>query len=134
MKTRTRLACSALVSAFLAGTPPAASASTYLMRVYIAGLAPAGTASASTVTGVFSGMDSETTFITESDGSLRATGYNSDGQLGTGNTTSRSTFTQVLGSVNLTAAGDQYTLAQKTDGSLWATGENNYGQLGTGEP
>jgi alpha-tubulin suppressor-like RCC1 family protein len=65
---------------------------------------------------------------------LFAWGYNNVGQLGLGNTTSRSSPNQV-GSLtdwlNI-STNYQFTLATKTDGTLWAWGGNTSGQLGLG--
>lgn len=61
-------------------------------------------------------------------------GYNAFGQLGLGNTTSRSSPVQVGALTNwskvfaISVAG----LATKTDGTLWSWGKNNRGQLGQG--
>jgi alpha-tubulin suppressor-like RCC1 family protein len=72
--------------------------------------------------------------ILKEDGSVWATGYNSEGQLGTGNTTNRSSFTQVDASgVKALAAGNGHSLILKEDGSVWATGNNDNGKLGTGD-
>ena len=68
----------------------------------------------------------------KTDGTLWATGYNAQGQLGDGTNTSRNTFTQVLTGVSSIAAGSEFTMALKTDGTLWATGSNAQGQLGNG--
>jgi alpha-tubulin suppressor-like RCC1 family protein len=79
------------------------------------------------------------TLFTTADGKLWAMGNNYYGQLGTGDTTNRSTPVQVetSGSVTAVAAGgsDYYghTLFTTTDGKLWAMGSNSYGQLGTGD-
>ena len=72
------------------------------------------------------------------DGTLWAWGENSYGQLGVGDTTDRSSPTQV-GSAHDWAAiapggADSYhTLALKKDGTLWAWGFNRFGQLGLGD-
>ena len=68
----------------------------------------------------------------KTDGSAWATGYNGDGQLGDGSTTSRSTPVQVLTGVLALSAGVNHSLFLKTDGSVWATGRNDFGQLGDG--
>jgi alpha-tubulin suppressor-like RCC1 family protein len=70
----------------------------------------------------------------KNDGTLRAWGDNTFGQLGDGTTTtsyvpkpidSGSTYTAV-------SAGYNFSLALKNDGTLWAWGDNTYGQLGDG--
>ncbi len=72
------------------------------------------------------------TLALKTDGSLWAWGFNSDGQLGDGTNTTRTTPQQILTGVAAIAAGDYHTLALKTDGSLWAWGYNSTGQLGDG--
>jgi alpha-tubulin suppressor-like RCC1 family protein len=69
------------------------------------------------------------------DGTLWAWGYNSSGQLGLGNTTNRSTPTQVGTSTDwiAIAAGGYHSLALKRDGTLWVWGRNDFGQLGLGD-
>ena len=75
------------------------------------------------------------------DGTLRAWGYNLDGVLGDGTTTSRSTSVQVvdpadptgfLTGVTAVAAGVWHTVALLGDGTLRAWGENVDGVLGDG--
>jgi alpha-tubulin suppressor-like RCC1 family protein len=70
-------------------------------------------------------------FAIQTDGTLWAWGFNSDGQLGLGDTTNRSSPVQVGSMTNWkqVAAGTDSTIAIKTDGTLWAWGLDR-GQLG----
>ena len=69
----------------------------------------------------------------KSDGTLWAWGSNSDGQLGDGTRTTRTTPTQIpISGVVSLIAGANHSLALKSDGTLWAWGDNFYGQLGDG--
>ncbi|MFZ5774640.1 MAG: RCC1 domain-containing protein [Thermodesulfobacteriota bacterium] len=70
----------------------------------------------------------------KNDGTVWAWGANSDGQLGDGTTTQRTTPVQVSGLTNVMAiaAGGDFSLALKTDGTVWAFGGNSLGQLGNG--
>lgn len=71
-------------------------------------------------------------FALRSNGSLWCVGPNGTGELGLGDTTARTVWTQVPGSwmdFACSYAG-LFTLAIKTNGTLWSTGKNNYGQLG----
>jgi alpha-tubulin suppressor-like RCC1 family protein len=71
------------------------------------------------------------TVILKTDGTVWATGYNFNGQLGINNTSDTSTFTQVQGiNASSVAAGNYHTAVLKSDGTVWTTGENYYGQLG----
>jgi alpha-tubulin suppressor-like RCC1 family protein len=74
------------------------------------------------------------TFAIKTDGTLWAWGQNSNGQLGLGDTTNRSSPVQVGGLNNWAsiAPDDSYIIALKTDGTLWAWGNNGQGQLGFG--
>ena len=64
--------------------------------------------------------------------SLYATGRNSFGQLGLGDTADRNTFTVVGSGYTAIAAGTFHSLALKgTD--LYATGYNGFGELGLGD-
>lgn len=71
----------------------------------------------------------------KTDGTLWTWGCNTNGQLGTGNTTSRCSPGTVAGggttwkSVKI---GNNNTFAIKTDGTLWSWGYNGSGQLGDG--
>jgi hypothetical protein len=74
------------------------------------------------------------TVATRTDGTLWAWGRNSNGQLGDGTTTTRSSPLQIGAGTNWksAAAGYYHTFATRTDGTLWSWGLNNYGQLGNG--
>jgi alpha-tubulin suppressor-like RCC1 family protein len=81
-----------------------------------------------------SGGGSHTAAI-KTDGTLWTWGRNYDGQLGTNNTTDRSTpVTTFAGGTNWkqVSGGYGHTAAIKTDGTLWTWGRNYYGQLGDG--
>jgi alpha-tubulin suppressor-like RCC1 family protein len=76
------------------------------------------------------------TFLVKQDGTVWATGRNSDGQLGLGDNTSRYTFTQLPDDFNnpkQISCGYDYTFIVKQDDTVWATGHNGYGQLGLGD-
>ena len=69
----------------------------------------------------------------KTDGTLWTWGNNNNGQLGTNDTTHRSTpVTTFAGGTNWkqVSGGNLYTAAIKTDGTLWTWGRNNLGQLG----
>lgn len=69
------------------------------------------------------------------DGSAWCWGYNFDGQLGDGTTTSRTTLVAVStlsSGVATMSAGVDHTCARKTDGSVLCWGNNYRGQLGDG--
>ncbi len=67
-------------------------------------------------------------------GSVKAWGRNSDGQLGDGTMTSSPVPVAVSGLSNVIAVsgGTSHSLALKSDGTVWAWGANTYGQLGNG--
>jgi alpha-tubulin suppressor-like RCC1 family protein len=73
-------------------------------------------------------------FFIESDGSLRAMGNDSAGELGDGNSGSLTPRPEVIVGSNVVAvsAGTQHTLFLMSDGSLWAMGDNDFGELGDG--
>jgi hypothetical protein len=71
----------------------------------------------------------------KTDGTLWSWGNNGNGQLGTNDTTGKSTpVTTFAGGTNWKqVAGGGQSVAIKTDGTLWVWGRNYYGQLGTNE-
>ncbi|PVE77738.1 RCC1-like domain-containing protein [Microbacterium testaceum] len=74
-------------------------------------------------------------FALMSDGSVRAWGYNTTGQVGDGSATSRLTPVQVVGltsGVTQVAASGFSSYALLSDGSVRAWGYNNDGELGDG--
>ena len=74
------------------------------------------------------------TFVLKNDGSIWSCGANGNGTLGLGDTTDRTTFTQVTTNINndvkQIACNSYHTFILKNDGSLWSCGNNDYGQLG----
>ena len=75
-------------------------------------------------------------FILKNDGTVWSCGSNYYGQLGLGDTTDRSVFTQVTTNINndvkqISCGGGQ-SFIFKNDGTVWSCGYNNYGQLGLG--
>ena len=69
------------------------------------------------------------------DGTIYATGQNSDGQLGLNNTTTPVlTLTQMINNTGKTptmiSCGSAYTMVLMTDGTIYGTGSNSFGQLG----
>ena len=76
------------------------------------------------------------TLILENDGTLWSTGFNYYGELGLGDTTNRTTFTQVTtntDNIKKIYCGENHTFILKNDGTLWGCGRNEYGQLGLGD-
>ena len=77
------------------------------------------------------------TIILKNDGSVWSCGQNTSGQLGLGDNTDRTTFTQVTTNINndvkQIACGAAHTFILKNDGSIYSCGYNNYGQLGVGD-
>ena len=66
---------------------------------------------------------------------LYAWGDNNSGELGLGDTTTRSSPVQIGALTNWSkpSVGQYHTLATKTDGTLWSWGRNSNGQLGLGD-
>lgn len=66
---------------------------------------------------------------------LKGAGYNGQGQLGTGNTTSQNSFVTIgINVTKMRVAGEstQTVIVQKNDGTFWGCGCNTSGQLGNG--
>ena len=84
--------------------------------------------------GSYSSDQLASAFFINSSGELYATGNNTYGELGLGNTTAFSAPQQVgaLTTWSKVACGKSHTIGLKTDGTLWAWGRNNQGQLGLG--
>jgi alpha-tubulin suppressor-like RCC1 family protein len=73
--------------------------------------------------------------ILKNDGSVWASGYNFNGQLGLGSTEDKTSFVRVGDAgtgVTAVAAGNYHTVILKGDGSVWTAGQNYQGQLGFG--
>jgi alpha-tubulin suppressor-like RCC1 family protein/uncharacterized protein YjbI with pentapeptide repeats len=75
------------------------------------------------------------TIVLMTDGSLYGTGYNAQGQLGVGDTTDRTTLTQMSIPADKTpksvACGQIHTCVLMTDGTVYGTGGNSSSQLAT---
>ncbi len=74
------------------------------------------------------------TLMLKADGTLWATGDNSQGQLGLGDFDGRETFTPIGERSDWVriAAGDSFSMALNAAGELWGWGNNSLGQLGLG--
>lgn len=79
----------------------------------------------------------EHVYVLKNDGSIWSCGYNGNGQLGLGDTTTRKTFTQVTTNINndakQIACGSSHSFILKNDGTLWSCGLNGNGRLGLGD-
>ena len=76
------------------------------------------------------------TLILKNDGTLWGCGQNEYGQLGLGDTTNRTTFTEIITNTNNIKeiyCGGFHTFILKNDGTLWGCGRNSHGQLGLGD-
>ena len=92
------------------------------------------TTNADNVKSVYCGLNH--TFILKNDGTLWGCGNNQYGQLGLGDTTNRTTFTQITANaddIKLVYCGGFHTFILKNDGTLWSAGYNSDGQLGLGD-
>ena len=75
------------------------------------------------------------TFILKNDGTLWGCGRNDYGQLGLGDSTNKTTFTQITTNaddIKEIYCGSGHTLILENDGTLWGCGQNDSGQLGLG--
>ena len=67
------------------------------------------------------------------DGTLHTAGYNSSGQLGSGDNSNEVTLTQIGSDTWIdVSAGQSVSMGIKTGGTVWGTGSNTLGTLGTG--
>ena len=92
------------------------------------------TANSDNIKSVYCGWNH--TFMLKNDGTLWGCGDNSSGQLGLGDTTNRTTFTQITTNtddIKQIYCGGAYTFILKNNGTLWVCGWNNVGQLGLGD-
>ena len=74
--------------------------------------------------------------ILKNDGTLWGCGYNGYGQLGLGDITNKTTFTQIITNaddIKSVYCGGYHTFILKNDNTLWGCGNNDYGQLGLGD-
>jgi alpha-tubulin suppressor-like RCC1 family protein len=93
---------------------------------------PAQVGSSTDWASVSAGTNSVHSLAVKTGGTLWAFGDNDFGELGLGDTTDRSSPTQVGAGTSWSkvATGRKHSAAIKTDGTLWTWGRNNYGQLG----
>jgi alpha-tubulin suppressor-like RCC1 family protein len=76
------------------------------------------------------------TIVLMDDGSIYGCGWNYNGQLGNGSTTTTSTLTAMTNTTGKTpvsiSCGGYHTIVFMDDGSIYGCGDNQYGQLGDG--
>ena len=78
----------------------------------------------------------ESSYILKNDNTLWGCGWNDYGQLGLGDKTNRTTFTQITtntDNIKSIYCGGMHTIILKNDGTLWGCGWNKDGQLGLGD-
>ena len=76
------------------------------------------------------------TIILKNDGTLWGTGWNRFGELGLGDTTNRTTFTQITTNaddIKSVYCGAYHTFILENDSTLWGCGYNPDGELGLGD-
>ena len=80
------------------------------------------------------GAEGSSAFAIKTDGTMWAWGANTNGALGVGDTTYRSSPTQIgaLTTWSIVEGGGKFGAAIKTDATMWAWGLNSMGQLGQG--
>ena len=87
-----------------------------------------------TVSDIFLGATAWTALMTN--GTMYSTGWNSQGELGVGDTTNRTILTQMVNNTGKTPLqvirGSQFGLVWMEDNSIYGIGLNNSGQLGIG--
>ena len=74
--------------------------------------------------------------ILKNDNTLWGCGDNYYGELGLGDGTNRTTFTQITTNTNdikKISCGFDHIVILKNDDTLWGCGRNDYGQLGLGD-
>ena len=79
---------------------------------------------------------SNNTFVRLSNGTLFGCGCNGDGQLGLGDRTDRTVFTEIRGvprNVCEIVCSGYHTIIRLSDGRIMGSGHNGYGQLGCGD-
>ena len=75
------------------------------------------------------------TLILKNDNTLWGCGNNGYGQLGLGDDTNKTTFTEITTNtddIKSVYYGGYHTFILENDGTLWSTGHNGDGQLGLG--
>jgi alpha-tubulin suppressor-like RCC1 family protein len=68
----------------------------------------------------------------KTDGTVWASGNNTNGNFGNGTRTSTTAFVHTQTGFSAVVCGSLYVLGLKPDGTLWGWGDNTYGELGIG--
>ena len=92
------------------------------------------TTNADNIKSIYCGDNYE--LILKNDGTLWGCGRNANGQLGLGDSSDRTTFTQITVNANdikSICCGECHTIIFKNNGTLWGTGYNLNGKLGLGD-